>query len=246
MKAEGPAPLVAMLKDGCLSPEELSLKTGAWVMFTRNNPNEGFVNGTQGTVVDFAKDSGFPIVSTRDGRSITAEPMDWSIEAAGQRVATVTQVPLRLAWAITVHKSQGLTLDAAVMDLSRAFEYGQGYVALSRVRTLAGLHLLGINARTFEVHPEVLAKDKDFRAASAQTREYFASMRRDELAALQTDFISKAGGETNVGEPPDAAFKDHKADGSRKTGDTLLISKFNRRSPSKTDRRDLLAQAFDL
>ena len=62
-------------------------------------------------------------------------------------------MPLRLAWAITVHKSQGMSLDAAVIDLSRAFEYGQGYVALSRVRELVGLHLLGLNERALRVHP---------------------------------------------------------------------------------------------
>lgn len=194
MVAQGPAPLVKMLKDGCLSPEELSLKRGARVMFTRNNPNAGFVNGTLGAVVGFAKDSGSPIVRTHDDRSITAEPAEWSIEDGGRRVAKITQVPLRLAWAITVHKSQGLSLDAAVMDLSGTFEYGQGYVALSRVRTLAGLHILGLNDRAFEVHPEVLTKDKEFRAASAQTRQSFAAMGREELAALQADFISAAGG----------------------------------------------------
>ncbi|HAZ08418.1 MAG TPA: AAA family ATPase [Elusimicrobia bacterium] len=194
MAAQGPAPLVKMLKDGCLSPEELSLKRGARVMFTRNNPADGFVNGTLGTVVGFAKDGGYPVVRTHDDRTITAEPVEWSVEDAGRRVAKITQVPLRLAWAITVHKSQGLSLDAAVMDLSRTFEYGQGYVALSRVRTLAGLHILGLNDRVFEVHPEVLAKDTEFRAASEQARQSFAAMGREELAALQADFISAAGG----------------------------------------------------
>jgi hypothetical protein len=79
-------------------------------------------------------------------------------------------VPLRLAWAITVHKSQGMSLDAAVIDLARAFEYGQGYVALSRLRTLAGLHLLGLNERALRVHPQAVAKDAEFRAASAAAR----------------------------------------------------------------------------
>ncbi len=194
MAAQGPAPLVKMLKDGCLSPGELSLKRGARIMFTRNNPAAGFVNGTLGTVVGFAKDSGYPIVRTHDDRSITAEPVEWSVEDAGRRVAKITQVPLRLAWAITVHKSQGLSLEAAVMDLSGTFEFGQGYVALSRVRTLAGLHILALNDRVFEVHPEVLAKDTEFREASDQARQSFAAMKREELAALQADFISAAGG----------------------------------------------------
>ena len=75
-------------------------------------------------------------------------------------------MPLRLALAITVHKSQGMSLDAAVIDLSRAFEYGQGYVALSRLRSLAGLHLLGLNERALRVHPLAVEKDAEFRAAS--------------------------------------------------------------------------------
>jgi len=69
-------------------------------------------------------------------------------------------VPLRLAWAITVHKSQGMTLDAVEMDLSKSFEYGMGYVALSRVRTLAGIKLLGINNIALEVNPKVYEMDK--------------------------------------------------------------------------------------
>ncbi len=194
MAAQGRAPLVRMLKDGCLSPEELTLKKGARVMFTRNNPAEGFVNGTLGIVVDFARDSGYPVVRAHDDRSITAEPVEWSVDDAGRGVAKIVQVPLRLAWAITVHKSQGLSLDAAVMDLSRTFEYGQGYVALSRVRTLSGLHILGLNDRVFEVHPAVLRRDAEFRGASKQARESFAAMRREELQARETAFLASAGG----------------------------------------------------
>ena len=83
------------------------------------------------------------MVRTRGGKRIVAEPATWKIDESGKERASITQVPLRLAWAITVHKSQGMSLDAAVIDLSRAFEYGQGYVALSRLRTLAGLTCSG-------------------------------------------------------------------------------------------------------
>src|SRR6185437_13037883 len=97
----------------------------------------------------------------------------WKIEEGGKELASITQVPLRLAWAMTVHKSQGMSLDAAVIDLSRAFEYGQGYVALSRLRTLAGLHLLGLNERALRVHPLAVEKDEQFRAASEAAQSAF-------------------------------------------------------------------------
>ena len=91
-----------------------------------------YVNGTLGVVDDFDAEDGYPVVRIRGGKRILAEPAKWKIEEAGRERASITQVPLRLAWAMTVHKSQGMSLDAAVIDLSRAFEYGQGYVALSR------------------------------------------------------------------------------------------------------------------
>ena len=147
MTAKGPEPFVQALKRGCLSPEMLALKTGAAVMFTRNDQGGRYVNGTLGVVEDFDADDDYPVVATRGGKRIVAEPATWKIDEGGQERASITQIPLRLAWAMTVHKSQGMSLDAAVIDLSRAFEYGQGYVALSRLRTLAGLHLLGLNER---------------------------------------------------------------------------------------------------
>ena len=122
-------------------------------MFTKNDQGGRYVNGTLGVVEDFDPDEGHPVVATRGGKRIVAEPSTWKIDEAGKERASITQVPLRLAWAMTVHKSQGMSLDAAVIDLARAFEYGQGYVALSRLRTLAGLHLLGLNERALRVHP---------------------------------------------------------------------------------------------
>ena len=122
MSAKGKDSLVEGLKRGCLSPEVLELKEGAAVMFTKNSPQGKFVNGTLGVVTGFAAD-GMPIVKTKDGRTITTEPMEWQMEEQGKVKASVSQIPLRLAYAMTVHKSQGMSMDAAIMDLSRAFEY---------------------------------------------------------------------------------------------------------------------------
>ena len=194
MSATGPAALVESLKKGCLSPENLLLKTGAAVMFTKNNPKSGFVNGTLGIVKDFNSATNLPIVKMRNGRAIEVEPVDWSVQENGRVRAKITQLPLRLAWAITVHKSQGMSLDEAAMDLSAVFEYGQGYVALSRVRRLSGLHIFGWNERTFQVHPEILASDSDFRAASSVAETALSSMSSAELQRFHDDFAARCGG----------------------------------------------------
>ena len=116
MSSQGPDALVSALKRGCLSPEMLYLKVGAAVMFTKNNQKGSFVNGTLGVVEEFDKHSGYPTVKTRNGRWIKVESMDWSMEEDGNIRARISQLPLRLAWAITVHKSQGMSLDEAAMD----------------------------------------------------------------------------------------------------------------------------------
>src|SRR3989338_10791440 len=111
----------------------------------------------------------------RNGRRVEVGALNWAVEESGRILARITQLPLRLAWAITVHKSQGMSLDEAVMDLSDVFEFGQGYVALSRVRRLSGVFMLGWNARAFQVHPEILAKDEVFRRTSNDTETKFSA-----------------------------------------------------------------------
>jgi len=120
--------------------------------------------------------------------------MEWRVEEQGKIRASVSQIPLRLAYAMTVHKSQGMSMDAAIMDLSKAFEYGQGYVALSRVRRLSGVYLTGLNARALEVHPEILEKDRDFRAASEAAREAFGEMSEAEKISMQKKFVKAIDG----------------------------------------------------
>jgi ATP-dependent exoDNAse (exonuclease V) alpha subunit len=195
MLSAGRATLVEGLKRGCLSPDTLTLKVGARVMFTKNDiTSRSFVNGTLGIVTGFVKESGNPVVKTHSGRSLVVEPAEWRIDDNGKTLARINQLPLRLAWAMTVHKSQGMSLDAAHMDLSQAFEYGQGYVALSRVRTLKGLSLAGLNLRALEVHPEIQKKDVKFREQSEITREVFANIPSAELALMQNNFIRACGG----------------------------------------------------
>lgn len=200
MTSSGSEHLISTLKRGCLSPEELTLKIGARVMFTKNDTTtRRFVNGTLGAVVGFSREAGYPVVKTITDKLIYADPMEWSLQDGSRVLARLSQVPLRLAWAITVHKSQGMSLDAAFMDLSDTFEYGQGYVALSRVRTLAGLSLAGINERALEVHPDISAKDADFREQSETVRQTFAKISSAELTTMQTNFIRACGGTPGKG-----------------------------------------------
>lgn len=167
MTSEGNEYLVSVIKKSCLSPETLTLKLGALVMFTRNNFEKGYVNGTLGKVVGFDEYSNNPIVKLKDGMEITAERAKWSIDKSGREEASVMQIPLRLAWAFSVHKSQGMSLDSAFVELSDAFEFGQGYVAISRVCSLEGLWLEGANEKAFLMHPDVVEQDKVFRASSS-------------------------------------------------------------------------------
>jgi ATP-dependent DNA helicase PIF1 len=194
MNSKGKGNHVQRLKESCLSPENLCLKIGAVVMCTKNNFDVGYVNGTLGEVIDFEKETGHPIIVTNQGKEILIEPTSWNIEDGDKIIASISQVPLRLAWAITVHKSQGMSLDAAEIDLGRAFEYGQGYVALSRVRTLQGLKLLGFNVQALMVHPKIIEADKKFRSKSDQILEYLNKKTDKEMEKSQEDFIVRCGG----------------------------------------------------
>ncbi|MFA6273947.1 MAG: PIF1 family DEAD/DEAH box helicase [Candidatus Paceibacterota bacterium] len=194
MESSGKEFLVSVLKKGCLSPEKLFLKKGAVVMCTKNNPKEKFVNGTLGVVEEFDSYSNNPIIKTKSGRRIEINSMDWTVEENGKIKAKITQIPLRLAWAITVHKSQGMSMDAAVMDLSQVFEFGQGYVALSRVRRLSGLYLLGINNQALKVHPQILEQDNVFREESLQAQKTFETISSNELKKMHKNFVLALGG----------------------------------------------------
>lgn len=184
MDTTGPSVKVEQLQRSVLAPEVLELKVGAEVMFVANNASGKFVNGTRGTVIKFDADDQ-PAVRLQNGKLITVEPHSWKLEEDGRVRAEVSQLPLRLAWAITIHKSQGMSLDAALVDLSRSFTPGMGYVALSRVRSLDGLFLTGINAMALRLHPDIYEFDRELRFASAnlanQTDDY-APPAKEEIA----------------------------------------------------------------
>ncbi|MEK7552108.1 MAG: AAA family ATPase [Patescibacteria group bacterium] len=189
MEARGSEHLVEVLKKSCLAPEKLNLKIGAQVMFVKNNYEQGFVNGTLGKVIRF--DDAGPVVRTLSGKIITASPMEWVIEEEGKRKAEITQVPLRLAWAITVHKSQGMTLDAAEIDLSKSFERGMGYVALSRVRSIDGLSLLGLNEMALAVNEDVLNFDQTLLEKSEKLSEDIESVHQQDLQKNIEKYLEK-------------------------------------------------------
>lgn len=170
MQAEGNKDIVAALKKGCLAPERLALKQSAKVMFVKNNFDRGYVNGTLGKVIGFDEEN-LPIIETLRGKRIVAKPASWTVEEDGVVKAEISQIPLRLAWAITVHKSQGMNLDTAEIDLSKCFIEGMGYVALSRLRSLAGLKLVGINELAFWINEKILNLDKELRQMSQKAVE---------------------------------------------------------------------------
>ncbi len=180
---------VESLKKSCLAPEILRLKEGAKVMFVKNNFEEGYVNGTLGTVERCGSEE--IKVRTLAGQTIDAKREVWRIEEDGKVRAEVSQYPLRLAWAITVHKSQGMSLDEAEIDLSKSFEKGMGYVALSRVRTLGGLFLKGLNQMALKVNEEVLEFDKKFQKMSEANSFHIRTMGKEKISKMHAEFKKK-------------------------------------------------------
>lgn len=163
---QGKDTVVESLKRSVLAPDKLVLKVGAQVIFVKNNPDNGYMNGTMGKVIKFTT-TGYPVVEKLDGTKITVDEMEWSInDESGKTQGSYKQVPLRLAWAITIHKSQGMSLDRAEIDLSKTFEPGQGYVALSRVKNFEGVKLIGYNEMTLRLDPLAFMADERFQSLS--------------------------------------------------------------------------------
>lgn len=173
----GSANYVENLQRSVLAPAELRIKEGALVMAVKNSPDRKYVNGSIGTIVGFEPGTDYPEVEFRSGRTVTMVPDTWELRDGDKKRAGITQVPLRLAWAITVHKSQGMTLDAARIDLRKAFVAGMGYVALSRVKNLDSLYLHGINRTALQVSPDALEIDELLRQRAASDAQKFAHLK---------------------------------------------------------------------
>lgn len=147
---------LANLQKSCLAPETLRLKVGAQVMLLWNiSPEEGLANGSLGEVIGFVTNC--PKVRFLNGMEEIIDRKRWEVKAGDEVLASRSQFPLRLAWCITVHKSQGMTLDKIRVYLDRAFEPGQSYVALSRVKTLDGLFIETTKTGAIHAHPDALA-----------------------------------------------------------------------------------------
>lgn len=153
LKADDRKIIEKMDKDSQYAPS-LTLAVGAQVMLLINKDFElGHMNGSRGVVTGFTE-SRLPIVQFKNGEPVVIDKHSW--ESNEKLGLTRKQIPLRLAYAITIHKAQGATLDSALIDIGRStFEAGQAYVALSRVKSLEGLYIWDIDPLAFRTHPKV-------------------------------------------------------------------------------------------
>ncbi len=154
---------VELLQKNCIAQQSLALKIGAQVMMTKNTyQKDGIINGSLGIIEGFSPKKSYPIVKFNNGKKITIKAEEWLIERFDENKkqliteAGMSQIPLILAWAITIHKSQGLTLDKISCDLSNIFSPGQAYVALSRARNLDGVFIRSINFDRIKADKEAI------------------------------------------------------------------------------------------
>lgn len=139
----------------CKAPQLLELKEGCKVMLLKNhNFAKGLINGSCGTVLKIEESSIIVRFDNDVEEIIPSHTFEYYRE--GELAATREQYPLRLAYGITIHKSQGMTLEKLVVDCNRIFECGQAYVAISRVKTIEGLHLRSFSPNKILVNEEVI------------------------------------------------------------------------------------------
>lgn len=180
---------VENLQKNCMAPTMLRLKKGAQVMLVANLAPPLLVNGSRGVVIDFehdiedAKKRGerYPLVQFANGETLLITRNVWRTQKGETLLAQRSQVPLCLAWALTVHKCQGMTLDVARLDISRCFAPGQAYVALSRCSSLDGMSLIGYNRSKITVDKRCVEFYARLGDANAQKKHEEASAVKKEV-----------------------------------------------------------------
>lgn len=202
MRTEGRDYEIEKLMKDVNIPLHLEVKLEEEVVLLKNSPEDGYVNGTQGKVVAWKLDEDDnqilnPIVKIHSsGLEVIVKRTTWKREDRnGSILAEINQLPLKAAWAITVHKSQGMTLDTVQTDLSKAFTPGLGYVALSRVKSLDGLYLLGLNEMALRMSPTALRFDKELHETMATQLE-----QRRNTANSPAESVAKADSTAKPGD----------------------------------------------
>jgi ATP-dependent DNA helicase PIF1 len=151
---------IEFLKKNCLAYDQLEIKNGCKVMMIKNTySDQGIINGSVGIIKDIQI---YPIVLFENGVEIKIIPELWTVEKLDEITnkvnvdASIEQIPLIFAWAITIHKSQGMTLDKIRCNLRNTFTHGQIYVALSRVKTLEGLYIDDIDFGKINTNQQIV------------------------------------------------------------------------------------------
>ena len=151
------AAVLAKFKKNCPAQDDLELCTGAQVMLIKNiDLSAGLANGSRGIVTGFTSEPEMPIVRFLNGEERMICSETWELEENGIKVLQARQLPLRVAYALSIHKAQGSSLDYAEIDLSSVFEYGQAYVALSRVKSLVGLSIIAVDYDCIQADPDAV------------------------------------------------------------------------------------------
>ncbi|XP_075280839.1 ATP-dependent DNA helicase PIF1 [Opisthocomus hoazin] len=165
--------LVKLIDAQCPVGGRVELKLGAQVMLAKNlDVSQGLVNGARGVVVGFeSEQKGLPKVRFLCGITQVIKMEKWVFKGASGVHLSRQQLPLKLAWAISIHKSQGMSLDCVEISLSRVFECGQAYVALSRARSLAGLRVLDFDPKVVRADPSVLQFYRQLRRHQLLTQD---------------------------------------------------------------------------
>ena len=147
--------VIEKYKKSCNAPLTLQICKGSQVMLLKNLDMEnGLANGSRGVVIGFVNE--MPVVRFLNGEERLIEHNEWEVEENEKRILQARQIPLKVAYAISIHRSQGCSLDYAEVDLSGIFEYGQAYVALSRVKSLEGLSIVSIDYDLIVAHPKAV------------------------------------------------------------------------------------------